>query len=296
MNNKNEKIRVQLENMTTAELQERRSLRWLSRNDADEDYFDLVEEVLRARGEDCGRAPVWTDPEASWDAMMVKFKAEVDAGNAAALAAGNTAKTGRAGRKRRTQRPVLRRVAAVAAVAAALALTLGVAQAAGVDVFGAIGRWTESVFHFERRPETTGDLDVELMQVDESTVLPELREAFAACEIPLSLAPKNVPEDMTVTEVELIENADIATVSFLIGLGDDSICQVSVLKYKEDVLELNSYEKSEDSPIEYVHNNKCFYIFQNAETLQAVWADGNYEITVYGDVTEVTIQEILNLF
>ena len=135
-------MREKLQRMTTAELQERLSLRWLSRDDADEEYFDLVEEVLLARSESKLSQPV-SDGAATVETVMAKFKAEVDAGNAAALEAGHTAKTGTAGRKRRTQRPVARRIAAVAAVVAALALCLAVAQAACVDVFGTIGRWTD---------------------------------------------------------------------------------------------------------------------------------------------------------
>lgn len=294
MKSKNEKMREKLQRMTTAELQERLSLRWLSRDDADEEYFDLVEEVLLARSESKLSQPV-SDGAATVETVMAKFKAEVDAGNAAALEAGHTAKTGTAGRKRRTQRPVARRIAAVAAVVAALALCLAVAQAACVDVFGTIGRWTESVFHFERTSETTDSYDVELMQVDESTILPELREAFAECEIPLSLAPKNVPEGFAVSDIAISDSSDVSTVTFVISDGNNVSCTFNTSKYKGDMTQSITYEKSDITPETYSHKGHLFYIIQNAEHTVAVWTDGEYEVLIAGEVEKTDIIQIISL-
>lgn len=295
MKSKNEKMREKLQRMTTAELQERLSLRWLSRDDADEEYFDLVEEVLLARSESKLSQPV-SDGAATVETVMAKFKAEVDAGNAAALEAGHTAKTGTAGRKRRTQRPVARRIAAVAAVVAALALCLAVAQAACVDVFGTIGRWTESVFHFERTSETTDSYDVELMQVDESTILPELREAFAECEIPLSLAPKNVPEGMTVTSVTTERSEVVSTVVIAIEVSDGTRCYFDISKHvDESAADSLLYEKAMESPVEYIHNGMLFYVLENEGSLVTLWTDGTYTVLIRGKVTENVIKQLVEL-
>lgn len=93
-------------------------------------------------------------------------------------------------------------------------------QASGVDVFGAVGHWTEDLFHFEKSDTPSAASDVDHMQVDESSILPEIREAFDACGIPLRLAPKNMPEDMTVSAVSISESKVVCIVSIEIEIAN----------------------------------------------------------------------------
>ena len=58
-------------------------------------------------------------------------------------------------KSRRQTHKWLRRMGVAAASIAVMFAAMVTVQAAGVDVFGAIGRWTDSVFHFEGENKET---------------------------------------------------------------------------------------------------------------------------------------------
>lgn len=285
-------MKQQLQSLTTEELEQRLRLRFLTRSRSDKAFFDLVAEVLAERETVCPDGHIRSADEA-WDAVMAKYRAEVDAGNRAAVEAGAIL-TQESGRRRR-KRPVARRLAAVAAVAAALALALVVVQAAGVDIFGSIGRWTESVFHFEPPTESTAEIDVELMQVDESTVLPALREAFAACEIPLSLAPRNIPDGVQVSEITTSSTNSCNILFFKLHYPDEIVFVFSVAKLADHALTAGLREKSPEIPVEYSHAGRLFYIFENNGTFRATWTDGRYEVLIQGGTSGREIRAVIDL-
>lgn len=88
-------------------------------------------------------------------------------------------------------RKILRVGLTAAAIAACLFGTMVVAQAAGVDVFGAIGRWTEETFHFSPSPAAAARNQSYFEAID---------QALKSCGIEEDLAPTWFPEGFEMEE------------------------------------------------------------------------------------------------
>ena len=124
--------------------------------------FDTVVEEVVAREKEnpTGRLP---DVDTAWDELQMMYHNMPDEGRlplssfGAAVSAGEDGlaplDNSTADKPRRIPLRRVARTAAVVAAAAALCLALMVgAQAAGVDVFGALARWTDDTFRFETQP------------------------------------------------------------------------------------------------------------------------------------------------
>lgn len=98
------------------------------------------------------------------------------------------------------------RVVVVAAIVAVF--TMFCAQAAGIDVFGAIGRWTEETFRFAAPagPATSAvsavPVDIDGVLIYEVEQYPTLQDAFDAHSISEPLAPSWIPEGYVLDYVE----------------------------------------------------------------------------------------------
>lgn len=186
-------------------------------------------------------------------------------------------------RGRPRARRILRSGLIAAVIAVSLFLGMIAAQAAGVDVFGAIARWTDSVFSFgEIEPEhsvsataaSTGD-----------QLPPSAREAIEA------YLPQ-VPSDFVAGEPFVYVNSlnDDIVYSILYTNGDNSI-QFEAIKHDADELNL-LYEKNISRVTSYTSGELDFYIFENNNSSIAAWHCEGFE---YSISTNCTIQELTRL-
>ena len=193
-------------------------------------------------------------------------------------------------------RRVFRACITVAATVALLFTILVGAQASGIDVFGALARWTESAFSFgtiqseqvvEELPKTGQQMDTS----SESSEIPieyqELSSELKARDIGNFMFPTYIPNGFQIVESDLYIPAEFDRVDFTMWYvnGNDEI-EFNIL------LQENSnriYEKDEQEVEIYVPKNVNYYIFSNNGQNMAAWHTDRLE---YSLSTTLSISEL----
>lgn len=167
-----------------------------------------------------------------------------------------------------------------------------VAQAAGIDVFSAIGRWTDEVFHFI--PYQNG----ELTGSNSGEYAPEydiLREKLSSVGIDDDLVPTWYPEGFTYMEPEIITSRMSTSVTLDASGPNDLFVTVDIIKYfSPQQLPKSNFEK-DASNIEYYSNSKQeFYLLSNLNTITAVWSDGLLVQQITGNISRDDIKKMID--
>lgn len=173
-----------------------------------------------------------------------------------------------------------------AAVIAVIILMSGmvVVQAAGIDVFGALGRWTAETFHFEIQDDAA-----------ETQFDPEIQTALADFQISEKLIPTWQPTGFEVFSPEFLSDGFANTVLFVHQDENGRIYHVKITHYNsESYLGKHTFEKDGTLVEEYTSNGKTFYIFSNINTITAVWSDGVILESITGDLTEDEVKLIVD--
>ena len=174
-------------------------------------------------------------------------------------------------------------------VAAVLVLMFGgmlTAQAAGLDVFGAIGRWTEEKFHFEVAP-TSAD----------GTTDYTFREVSTERGFSKNLIPTWYPEGFEAFEPEdnSIEDYVNSVYCQYINKEENRSYLAMVSQYYDpSSIESTVYEKDETEVEIYEHDGKNFYIMSNLDSETATWSDGTFKIDIVGQLTVDEIKQIID--
>lgn len=171
----------------------------------------------------------------------------------------------------------LRRVAA-AAVGAVLAFTtLFTVQAAGVNVFGVLARWTESTFGYH---VTGGAVDTETtVGAPFGKPKSEVQKALEKMGIPSGLAPTWVPEGYELLNIEYADTEAFKGVFPNYQNEAGEFIGLSVLEYFDPAaLEATCVEKDPGDAETLVFNGHTFYLFTNMGGWTGVWSDGRYLI------------------
>ena len=181
-------------------------------------------------------------------------------------------------------RLVARRVGLVAAVVAAIFGLMITVQAAGVDVFGAIARWTDETFHFSV-PEA-GAADMWFADYQEELEAAGLSEEYL---------PTWLPEGY---EVELIEAYDTGTIKdiylLLQGKEGSSIDFFISIHQTPESMESTIFEKDE-APVRTVQmDGRDIYFFENLDSQRAVSQYQNIIYALSGDISEQIVLGILS--
>ena len=186
------------------------------------------------------------------------------------------------------KRTGLRRIFHTGLVAAIMvAVLFGVmvaAQAAGVDVFGAVARWTEETFHFN------------VSGADGSTAwFADYQEELDAAGLSKEYLPTWVPEGY---EVELIEAYDTGTIKdiylLLQGKEGSSIDFFISIHQTPESMESTIFEKDE-TPVRTVQmDGRDIYFFENLDSQRAVFQYQNIIYALSGDISEQIVLGILS--
>ena len=169
-------------------------------------------------------------------------------------------------------------------VAAVLVLMFGgmlTAQAAGVDVFGAIGRWTEEKFHFEFSTQETKD--------NQTTI--------AGSKVPEYLLPTWIPSGFKTTgpQVDMIEDY-IDSISYVYENeeGNETFVVDVEYYYHTDNIQTMVFEKDDGEVSSYQSNGRQFYIMSNLDALTATWTDGAFVETISGQLNIEELEKIID--
>lgn len=261
----------------------------------DEVVFHILEVIEdREKEQPMGRIP---DVEEAWEEFQREY--DLPEGEGMSLypcvpeGEENSAPPVRCRRSAVTHQPRLhRRVKqSLAALTAVVALVCGMAaaQAAGFDVLGMLGQWTDEIFHFTSGAESGESA----APMNENTRL--LREALASVGIDEDLAPTWFPEGFTAEEPEIADSALVSAVHLSLNNKDGSYINITIRQYNstEDI-EITDFEIKTDSVQPYSNKVQTFYVFSNGNAIAATWADEFRMEQISGNIREAEIELIID--
>ena len=182
------------------------------------------------------------------------------------------------------------RTALVAAVAIVCMFAVMVtAQAAGVDVFGAMARWTQDVFSFGQiMPDSQVSDDPGQETAGQSaeasgTEFASLQEAFDAYGMTEVHEPAWLPDGYTLAELDVTFQHDPFLRAFEATYTDgEGYVGLSIMSYKEQP---STQVQKIDGPVESVEKGgTVFYHIENSKGRMIAWYSDKFEYYLSGDV------------
>lgn len=204
-----------------------------------------------------------------------------------------------ASRTSKKSRPNTSRWKPSVAAAIAVLVVLGslvTAQALGIDVFGAIARWTDETFHFSASSQNEADSDADIQNSTDQSPDGEytsLQDALDACGIKQSVIPQQLPNGFELAKVSVYSLPSQVEIE-AIYTSNDRIFSLTIFRYNSpDVVGQTIFEKDSEDMILYNKNGITYYIMSNNQQLTAVWMPQELlTCTITGDLS---IEEIKNL-
>ena len=174
-----------------------------------------------------------------------------------------------------------------------------VAQAAGVDVFGAIARWTDEVFSLGTiQSEGVEDVSIEATKKNTDTgdanelSYESLQDALNAFTITEFSEPSWIPKEYEFREVTV----DCWPDGDLIYLSAEYLNQNNSLlvEIKNCQGEPSLHIEKTDTPVEtFVVNGLTVYLLENVNNTMAAWVTDHYECYIGGAVDRSQLQQIV---
>ena len=262
--------RGQMDKMTTAEL-----LQLLEQinEDMTEDNFDddLITACLDALDQ---KSPMPEHPstEESWQSFKEKVGAEH-------FGAENNEGCG--SRPKRKVKRIFRIGLIVAIVAASLFSCMIVAQAAGIDVFGSIARWTEDVLGFGDREPEAQETQTALSAEDVTRITDQI-ESWRL----------SVDSDFEVSEPEVVADEESGILYYSIFYKNNHNYISFEAKYQSHKIPYTLFEK-DDSDVEKITlNNMSIYLYTNLDVSVATWSTNSIEFNVMSDLNMKEFKQI----
>ncbi len=257
----------QLDSMSTAELLEgmEQALYSMTEETYDAELIDAYLEALERK------SPMPEHPTA--DESYERFRARVGELNAAVNPQSAPARRTRPGPRRAL------RTALVAVITAACLLScMVVAQAAGVDVFGSIARWTDNLFGFG----DVEDMEATPVPTESSEVTVEYIE---------SLLPV-VPDGFVKGEPEIFVDPIDGCISYSVYYSQGN-SYISFNAIEQLTSDTSFYQKDEQDVNTIEINGQEIYLFMNNGSPMAAWQLPNLEIGIFTNLAMDDLAHII---
>lgn len=189
---------------------------------------------------------------------------------------------------------VVRKITTVAAAIAIVFLMMVSVQAAGLDVFGAIGRWTDNVFHFESRSELETD-QVSSIKNQRLTAMSEIRKILVLHDFPLDLAPTWLPDGFSLLNMSFLENDDFHGLYFYLkNPQEDWLIIQTDIAVSFGSFGTEWFEKDGDNAESIISNGRNFYLFQNNGIWTCSYQSETCRITIADSRGKDGLMQIIN--
>ena len=223
----------------------------------------LMDEYAESMG-----AEIRAEAEKAFENGEITIPQEVDDACASILA-----QTTKAEHSRKSTKNVIRYLLVAVGTVIALLGTLVVVQAAGVDVFGRLASWTDSVFHYGSEKKPT--------QMEEEP-LAAIKTALSDLGLPTDLAPRRLPGGYSVKNIKQTETDDMKFV-VIVTEKDGQEGQIIIEEYIDIGLLNNAqWEKTDQTVTVISSNSREFYLIENQQGWSDTWSDGKYVISLFG--------------
>lgn len=280
-----------LKRLSTEQLEELlRTAPVLSGDQETSEYYDAIEAVLLQRETEAptGR---FSDLDASWEEFRRQYAAPEGRG-LRLYSDGDQETPPPAGAR---SSAVFRKVLPIAATIAVVFMSMIVAQAAGVDVFGSLARWTEETFHFNGGGSAPA-ADGTRPQVEDETYL-AIQTEVDKIGIDVPVVPTWFPDGYELQEIQLPDPDITAWEDVYCSFRNENgqTLHLRVAKYEEEY-DISSivFEKDGRPVTEYLGGDKLFYIMTNNSRRTATWSDGHIVVSFNGELSEDTIKIMID--
>ena len=167
-------------------------------------------------------------------------------------------------------------------------------QAAGVDVFGAIARWTTELFSFGKTEESRGLVvdgkwpEIDLEQNQQFTSLQEALDYYGVTEV---VAPRWLPSGFTQEEVTVDPNGVWLAFSVAYANEDGEFLVVYYSSYES--LPFNYYEKQANRPEVFEVRNTKYDLVDNIDNCTAAWVTAHFECYISAPTDIASLKEVI---
>ena len=191
------------------------------------------------------------------------------------------------------KRPSRRALAKVISIAAAAAVLLGTVtcQALGLDVFGAIARWTAAIFQLEDPATPYATIRTVPLDEGEEAHYDTLEEAVEAFGITAPIVPQWIPERFALTDVSA-SNKSGGVLIYADYESEDAILQV---RFNEIIsTDFNSLEQQGDKVETYFSGGLKHYLLSDLDREKAFWQNGALECQITGNLSRQEVKDIID--
>lgn len=239
-------------------------------------YYDTMEAILlrRERENPTGRL---SDLDSAWAEFQWEYAAPEGRGQRLYSEEKKPAAS--------ASRGIFRKARLAAAAAAAVLACMILAQAGGLDVFGALAHWTDRTFRFDMEdrvyaPQTENSPEKEL-----SAAYWNIQSQVEQLNIPVPVTPTWYPKGYALDYVEAGETDEVQDVFAWFSGKDEDYYAILITKHKQDRKRGTAVAK-DDGPVEtYVAGEKLFYLMSNGDTNVAAWSSGDCDLMIYGTLS-----------
>ena len=192
--------------------------------------------------------------------------------------------------KQRRKRCSKRKAILLAAVICVLLTSLMTVQAAGIDVLGAIARWTTELFSFGKTEERSGlVVDGKWPEIDEEQNLQfaSLQDALDFYGVTEVEVPQWIPPEFT-QEAIAVEQNGVWLTFFAEYTNND---EIFIIRYNSYISEPPTYYEKSGNLLETVEaGGNTYRILQNVDNYVVVWLTPHFEccISMSADSTDIS--------
>ncbi len=197
--------------------------------------------------------------------------------------------------KQRRKRCSKRKAILLAAVICVLLTSLMTVQAAGIDVLGAIARWTTELFSFGKTEERSGlVVDGKWPEIDEKqnlqfTSLQDALDFYGVTEIEV---PQWIPPEFT-QEAIAVEQNGVWLTFFAEYTNND---EIFIIRYNSYISEPPTYYEKSGNLLETVEaGDNTYRILQNVDNYAVVWLTPHFECCISMSTDSTDISSLKNI-
>lgn len=197
--------------------------------------------------------------------------------------------------KQRRKRCSKRKAILLAAVICVLLTSLMTVQAAGIDVLGAIARWTTELFSFGKTEERSGlVVDGKWPEIDEKqnlqfTSLQDALDFYGVTEIEV---PQWIPPEFT-QEAIAVEQNGVWLTFFAEYTNND---EIFIIRYNSYISEPPTYYEKSGNLLEPVEaGGNTYRILQNVDNYAVVWLTPHFECCISMSTDSTDISSLKNI-
>lgn len=157
------------------------------------------------------------------------------------------------------------------------------AEACGIDLFSTIARWTIEIFQLDQSGTPYAEITKYPLEIGEVKSYASLQEAVDALGVTSPLVPKYLPERYSSDGITI----ERRTTGVCIYADYTSINGSVGVRLKESARAgQQTAEKDSNSQRVYVVRGIQHYIVDDGAQTKIVWANGNFECRICGDISE----------